>query len=60
VTIGGQTATVLAAQAPVGSVPGLLQLNVTVPAGVLAGAALPVEVTIGGVPSQAGLTMAVK
>jgi uncharacterized protein (TIGR03437 family) len=60
VTIGGQPATVRAAQAPIGSVPGLIQLNVTVPAGVLAGAALPVVVTIGGVPSQAGLTMAVK
>jgi uncharacterized protein (TIGR03437 family) len=60
VTIGGQTATVLGAQAPVGSVPGLIQLNVTVPAGVAPGAALPVVVTIGGVPSQTGLTMAVK
>jgi uncharacterized protein (TIGR03437 family) len=60
VTIGGQAATVLAAQAPVGSVPGLIQLNVTVPTGVLAGAALPVVVTLGGVQSQPGLTMAVK
>ena len=60
VTIGGQAATVLAAQAPVGSVPGLIQLNVTVPTGVLAGTALPVVVTLGGVQSQAGLTMAVK
>lgn len=60
VTIGGQAATVLAAQAPVGSVPGLIQLNVTVPTGLTAGAALPVIVTIGGVQSQAGLTMAVK
>ncbi len=31
VSIGGQGATVLAAQAPPGSVPGLIQLNVTVP-----------------------------
>ena len=60
VTIGGQTATVLGAQAPVGSVPGLIQLNVTVPAGVTAGAAQPVVVSIGGVQSQAGLTIAVK
>ncbi len=60
VTIGGQSAAVLAAQAPIGSVPGLIQLNVTVPAGITAGAALPVVVTMGGVPSQAGLTMAVK
>jgi uncharacterized protein (TIGR03437 family) len=60
VTIGGQAATVLAAQAPVGSVPGLIQLNVTVPTGLTAGAALPVIATIGGVQSQAGLTIAVK
>ncbi len=60
VTIGGQGATVLAAQAPPGSIPGLIQLNVTVPATVKAGQAVPVVVTIGGVQSQAGLTMAVK
>lgn len=60
VTIGGQAATVLGAQAPVGSVPGLIQLNVTVPNSLQAGAAFPVVVTMGGVQSQAGLTMAVK
>jgi large repetitive protein len=60
VKIGGQAATVVAAQAPPGSVPGLMQLNVTVPNGALPGVALPVVVTIGGVDSQAGLTMAVK
>ncbi len=31
VQIGGQTAAIQAAQAPIGSVPGLIQLNVTVP-----------------------------
>lgn len=60
VTIGGQGATLLGAQAPIGSIPGLMQLNVTVPTGVTAGAAVPVVVTIGGVASQSGLTMAVK
>jgi uncharacterized protein (TIGR03437 family) len=60
VTIGGQGATVLAAQAPIGSVPGLIQLNVTVPASVTPGNVVPVIVTIGGVSSQTGLTMAVK
>ncbi len=60
VTIGGQGATVLAAQAPPGSIPGLIQLNVTVPSTVKAGQAVPVVVTIGGVSSQSGLTMAVK
>lgn len=60
VSIGGQTATVLAAQAPPGSVPGLLQLNVTVPSTVTPGVALPVVVAIGGVDSQPGVTMAVR
>jgi uncharacterized protein (TIGR03437 family) len=60
VTIGGQGATVLAAQAPPGSIPGLIQLNVTVPATVKAGQAVPIVVTVGGISSQAGLTMAVK
>jgi uncharacterized protein (TIGR03437 family) len=45
VLIGGQPATVTAAQSPVGSVPGLLQLNVTVPASIAAGSAIPVLLT---------------
>ena len=60
VTIGGQGAIVLAAQAPPGSVPGLIQLNVTVPSTLTPGPAYPVIVTAGGVSSQADLTMAVK
>ena len=60
VTIGGAGATVLGAQAPPGSIPGLIQLNVTVPSTVKAGPAVAVVVTVGGVASQAGLTMAVK
>jgi uncharacterized protein (TIGR03437 family) len=60
VTIGGQGATLLGAQAPIGSTPGLMQINVTVPASVHPGPALPVVVTIGGIQSQPGLTMAVK
>jgi uncharacterized protein (TIGR03437 family) len=60
VTIGGAAATVLGAQAPPGSVPGLLQINVTVPSSIQPGAAQPVIVTMGGVTSQNGLTIAVK
>jgi trimeric autotransporter adhesin len=60
VTIGGLAATVVAAQAPPGSVPGLVQINVTVPNGLIPSPALAVVVTVGGVPSQTGLTMAVK
>ena len=60
VSIGGQAATVLAAQAPLGSVPGVLQINATVPTTVTAGAALPVVVTMGAATSQTHVTMAVK
>jgi uncharacterized protein (TIGR03437 family) len=61
VTIGGQAATVMAAQAPLGSVPGVLQINATVPAtGVTSGNAVPVLVTVGTATSQAHVTMAVK
>ena len=60
VTIGGVAATVLAAQDPPGSVPGVIQINVTVPATIAVGAAQPVVVTMGGISSQNGLTMAVK
>ncbi len=60
VTIGGQNATVQAAMAPIGSVAGLLQINVTVPAGIAASAAVPVVVTFGAASSQARVTMALK
>ncbi len=60
VTIGGQFATVNAVQAAPGSVPGLLQINAVVPTTATVGAAVPVDVNIGGVDSQVGVTMAVK
>jgi uncharacterized protein (TIGR03437 family) len=65
VTIGGLAATVQAAQAPVGSVAGVLQINVVVPLTVTSGNTVPVLVTVtptGGtaVSSQAKVTMAVK
>ena len=60
VTIGGQAASVISAVSPVGSVPGLLQMNVTVPANATTGAAVPVVVSIGGIDSQTGVTMAIR
>jgi uncharacterized protein (TIGR03437 family) len=60
VTIGGQAAAVNGAQAPPGSVPGVLQINAVVPATAPTGAAVPVIVNIGGVDSQANVTMAIK
>ena len=59
VTIGGQTAEVVY----LGGAPGLaavLQINTRIPAGVKPGAKVPVVVTIGGVKSQAGVTLAVQ
>ena len=60
VTIDGQTATVLGAAAPVGSVPGVLQVNVTVPSTAKAGNAVPVVVSVGSAKSQVRVTMCVK
>lgn len=59
VTIGGQSADVLyAGTAP--TLPGVTQINVRIPAGINPGSAVPVIVTIGGVSSQRGVTLAVQ
>lgn len=60
VTIGGQTAAVTYAGAVPGSVLGLNQVNVTVPAAAASGSAVPVVVTVNGKASQAGATLAVQ
>jgi uncharacterized protein (TIGR03437 family) len=60
VSIGGATATLLGAQDPPGSVPGVIQINVTVPESISPGGTLPVIISMGGILSQTGLTMAVK
>jgi uncharacterized protein (TIGR03437 family) len=60
VTIGGQTAVVQAALAPIGSVPGLLQINVTVPAGIPASSSVPVLVSFGASSSQPRVTITLK
>ena len=60
VTIGGQPAAVNGAQAAPGSAPGVLQINVVVPTDAASGTAVPVIVNIGGVDSQANITMAIK
>jgi uncharacterized protein (TIGR03437 family) len=60
VTIGGQSASIAGAASPPGSVPGLLQINVTVPSNAPVGTNVPVLVSIGGVDSQSGVTMAIR
>jgi trimeric autotransporter adhesin len=59
-TIGGVDALVQYAGSAPDSVAGLLQVNATVPQGIAPGSAVPITVSIGGVPSQSGVTIAVK
>jgi uncharacterized protein (TIGR03437 family) len=59
-TIGGLPATVLYYGAAPGDVAGAFQLNVTIPAGVSPGPAVPVSFTVGSKSSQAGVTIAVQ
>jgi endo-1,4-beta-xylanase len=57
-TIGGVTATVGYAGPAPGEVNGVMQVNITVPTGLTG--AQPLVVTVGGVASQSGVTVAVK
>jgi uncharacterized protein (TIGR03437 family) len=60
VTIGGQPTTInYCGEAPYLTA-GLVQVNALVPESVTPGSAVPVTITIGGVASQAGVTLAVK
>jgi len=59
VTIGGASASVKYAGPVLGSITGLMQINVVVPAGSTTGVAVPMSVTIGGNTSQAATTIAV-
>jgi uncharacterized protein (TIGR03437 family) len=59
VTIGGQTVKAEYSGGTPGYVAGFTQINVQVPAGVTPGSAVPVSIQVGGVSSQAGVTIAV-
>jgi uncharacterized protein (TIGR03437 family) len=58
-TIGGIPASVEFAGAAPGLVTGVFQINVQIPAGVTPGNAVPVTVSIGGISSPVGTTIAV-
>jgi uncharacterized protein (TIGR03437 family) len=58
--IGGVPATVDYAGVAPGIVAGVLQINVTIPAGVSRGSTVPVDVTVGGVTSPSGVTVALQ
>ena len=60
VAIGGAAAQVLYSGVAPQSIAGFTQFNVVVPDGAAAGAAVPVVVTVGGVSSPTGVTVAVK
>ena len=58
-TLGGQAANVQFVTGSYAQTPGVIQVFIRVPAGVT-GPAVPVVVTIGGVSSQTGVTVAVQ
>jgi uncharacterized protein (TIGR03437 family) len=60
VAIGGQDAFVQYASSAGAAVAGLFQVNAVVPQSVTPGAAVPIAVSVGGVPSQGGVTIAVQ
>jgi uncharacterized protein (TIGR03437 family) len=60
VAIGGQDAFVQYAGSAGNAVGGLFQVNAVVPQTVAPGAAVPIAVSVGGVPSQSGVTIAVQ
>ncbi len=59
-TIGGVDATVLYAGNTPGATDGLQQFNLQIPAGVTAGTAVPIVLTVNGTPTQTAATVAVK
>jgi uncharacterized protein (TIGR03437 family) len=60
VTIGGQDAVVQYAGSAGASVAGLFQVNAVIPPSVAPAAAVPIVISVGGVPSQNGVTIAVQ
>jgi uncharacterized protein (TIGR03437 family) len=58
--IGGLPAVVTYAGAAPGIIEGVLQINAIVPVGTAAGDTVPIDITIGGVTSSAGVTIAVR
>ncbi|HXK03391.1 MAG TPA: hypothetical protein VMS37_13375, partial [Verrucomicrobiae bacterium] len=60
VNIGGIAVTPLYAGAAPGIIQGAIQINAVIPVGVARGNAVPVEVTIGGANSPAGVTVAIR
>jgi uncharacterized protein (TIGR03437 family) len=60
VQIGGSNAKVSYAGAAPGLVAGVTQVNCLIPSDVNSGPAVPIVLTVGGVNSQAGVTIAIQ
>lgn len=60
VRIGGVLAEVRYQGAAPGIVQGVLQINAVIPTGIAPGATVPIELTVGGVTSPGGVTLAVR
>lgn len=58
-SVGGALATVVYAGAAPGNVAGLLQVNLQIPTSTIPGNSVPVQLTIGGAATQAGVIIAV-
>ncbi len=58
-TIGGIPATVLFAGEAPGTTPGLQQINVQIPANAPSGTKVPLQLMVGGVTTQAGVTLSI-
>jgi uncharacterized protein (TIGR03437 family) len=59
-TIGGVNAPVLYAGGVAGLIAGVMQVNVQIPPGVAPGSAVPIVISVGGKPTQTGVTLAIK
>ena len=59
-TVGGLNADVQYAGGSPGALAGLLQVNVLVPQKIAAGPSVPIVLTIGGHPTQTGVTVSIK
>jgi uncharacterized protein (TIGR03437 family) len=58
--IGGQNASVQYAGSAPGSIYGVMQVNVQIPAGITPGTSVPVVINVGGTNSQTNVTLAVQ
>jgi uncharacterized protein (TIGR03437 family) len=59
-TIGGLQATVAYAGSAAGLVSGVMQVNLFIPANAPTGSNVPIVVSVGGTPSQTGVTVAIQ